>query len=104
MDTPVRKKDDGKPITANEWTQAIAYLLDTIPLRFFRDVRAVIITEGQNWGLKRHLGLGMKIRNILREGGFQWGNLALDDYWYHLLEDAVQLDHHHPIRIQEQRY
>ena len=89
MNQHTRKTDDNTPISHTEWNNAINHLLTTIPLRFFRDVQNVIKQEGPTWGLQHHHGLGMIIRNILRKAGYTWGDIALDNYWQQLLEDAV---------------
>ena len=69
MNNHTRKTDDNKPITPDEWNNAINHLLTTIPLRFFRDVMILSKQEGSIWGLNRHHGLGMIIRNNLRKAG-----------------------------------
>jgi hypothetical protein len=35
-------------------------------------------------------GAGMDIRNLLREGGFDWGPIDMDDLWVELVERAVR--------------
>ena len=89
MNNHTRKTDDNKPITPDEWNNAINHLLTTIPLRFFRDVMILSKQEGSTWGLNRYHGLVMIIRNNLRKAGYNWGDIALDNYWQQLLEDAV---------------
>ena len=47
--------------------------------------------DREKWMVKLHLRLGIRIRNILRKADYNWGNMALDEYWYQLLQDAVKL-------------
>jgi len=87
----LRKKDSGEPISIVEWNNAVICLLDTLPLRFFRDMWKIMNIDREKWMVKLHLRLGIRIRNILRKADYNWGNMALDHYWYQLLQDAVKL-------------
>lgn len=87
----MRKKDSDEPISPQEWNKAVLFLLNTFPLRFFRDIWKIINIDREKWMINYHHGLGTRIRNILREADFNWGNIALDDYWYQLLQDAVKI-------------
>jgi len=37
-----------------------------------------------------HQGFGMWVRNLLRQGGFNWGPIELDELWIELVEGAVE--------------
>lgn len=87
----MRKKDSDESISQEEWNKAVLFLLNTLPLRFFRDIWKIMNKQGEKWMINYHHGLGTRIRNILRKADFNWGNIALDDYWHKLLQDAVEL-------------
>lgn len=36
----------------------------------------------------QHFGLGMEVRNTLREAGFRWAAVALDENWVALFMEA----------------
>jgi hypothetical protein len=36
------------------------------------------------------MGFGIYVRNVLREGGFDWGPLTLDTLWSTLIEEAAR--------------
>jgi hypothetical protein len=37
---------------------------------------------------RKHFSLGMDVRNLLRRGGFDWGDMELDENWIYLLWKA----------------
>jgi hypothetical protein len=37
-------------------------------------------------GLGHHHGFGTGVRNLLSEGGFDWGPIEMDDLWVGLVE------------------
>ena len=77
-------------ISGEEKEEAIRYLMANIPEDCLRKVNIMIQNKGQMWRLSLHLNFGMYVRNILREGGFYWDPLALDDLWNTLVEEAAQ--------------
>jgi hypothetical protein len=44
-----------------------------------RDVKKAMDQNGKNWWVEHHHGFGMGVRNLLREGGFDWGPVDMDD-------------------------
>lgn len=77
-------------ISDEEKEEAIRYLIANIPEDCLRKVSIFIQNKGRMWRLSLHLNFGMYVRNILREGGFYWDPLALDDLWSTLVEEAAQ--------------
>jgi len=73
--------DRGEEITPEEWNEAIECLIQKYPEEIFVEVWEAMKNEGDSWSGKRHLSLGMDVRNTLRSSGFQWGSIALDHYW-----------------------
>lgn len=70
--------------------KAIQYLIDNIPAETLEDVARSIRKEGPDWWIVHHHGFGMDVRNLLREGGFNWGPIDLDEIWVELIEKAVK--------------
>jgi hypothetical protein len=77
-------------ISEEEKEEAIRYLMANIPEDCLRKVFIMFQKKGEMWCLSLHLNFGMYVRNILREGGFYWDPLALDDLWSTLVEEAAQ--------------
>ena len=46
--------------------------------------------KGSHWWILHHHGFGMDVRNLLREGGFDWGPIDLDDMWVEMIEEVVE--------------
>ncbi|GEM_PF-2116808 len=38
---------------------------------------------------KQHFGVGLWVRNTLRENGIDWNDIAMDSLWYEILRRAV---------------
>ena len=77
-------------ISKEEKEEAIRYLTANIPEDCLRKVLIMSQNKGGMWWLSLHMDFGMYVRNILREGGFYWDPLALDDLWSTLIEEAAQ--------------
>jgi hypothetical protein len=42
------------------------------------------------WHHASHFGLGLRVRNSLREAGFKWDDVWLDEHWVELVEEAAE--------------
>jgi hypothetical protein len=70
-----------------EWDQAVDYLQEHLPEETKAEVR--IAMQDPNWPVDYHHSFGMEIRNMLRDGGFDWGDIELEDNWDELVKEAV---------------
>jgi hypothetical protein len=68
-------------IPFSEKTKAAQYLIDHIPDETMRDIKNLMDQNGKDWRVEHHHGFGMGVRNLLREGGFDWGPIDMDDLW-----------------------
>ena len=59
-----------------------------------RDVKKAMDQNGKDWWVGHHHGFGMGVRNLIREGGFEWGPEELDDL-FGLVERAVKEKNSH---------
>lgn len=82
-------KDDGKKITRKTWADAVSFLVSNMEPSFIKKAKFLIETEGNLWGFKNKGGIGIYIRNLLRNNGFDWGEVALKSYWPWVVEDAL---------------
>ena len=84
----------GEEITDEEWEKAIEFLINYFPRETFMEIWGEIKKSGKtvatSWVPKFHMGIGLSIRNALRKGGFDWGDIALDCNWSILVEDAAR--------------
>jgi hypothetical protein len=78
------------PVPSEEKTKAVLYLLDHFPDETLRNVKNLMDQNGKNWWVEHHHGFGMGVRNLLREGGFDWDSIDMDDLWVGLVERAVK--------------
>jgi len=78
------------PIPEEEKEKAVQYLIDNIPITTLIDVEKIIRQNGKNWWIEHHHGFGMGVRNLLRQGGFNWGPIEMDELWIELVEAAVK--------------
>jgi hypothetical protein len=78
------------PIPPSEKTRAVKYLTDHIPDETMRDVKNAMDKNGKDWWVGHHHGFGTGVRNLLREGEFDWGPIDMDDLWIGLVERAVR--------------
>jgi hypothetical protein len=72
-----------------ERDQAIRFLADTIPPETLSNVRMLMANRQTPWHIASHFGLGLYVRNSLREAGFKWSDVYLDDNWWQLVEEAA---------------
>jgi hypothetical protein len=70
--------------------QAILFLAAVIPKTAKNQIQIEMIGE-PNFVGKYHFGLGLWVRNTLRVAGFRWGAQILDECWFKLLSEAVNL-------------
>jgi len=82
-------RDDGKKISKKSWEQAVGFLMDNLEKPLIKKIEELMETEGDLWGVKQKGGVGIYIRNLLRNNGFNWGEQALVAYWPWLVEDAI---------------
>jgi hypothetical protein len=78
---PVYNLDHHHQLTQNPENSLLASM---------RDVKNAMDQNGKDWWVEHHHGFGMGVRNLLREGGFNWGPVELDDLWVGLVERAVR--------------
>ena len=83
-------KDDGKKITKKSWIEAVDFLKGDLETSFIQKVRGIIETEGRLWATKNKGGIGVYVRNLLRNNGFDWGEQAMKIYWSWVIEDVLQ--------------
>jgi hypothetical protein len=76
-------------VPPSEKTKAVQYLIDRIPDETMREIKNLMDQNGKNWWVEHHHGFVMGVRNLLREGGFEWGPQDLDNLWVGLVERAV---------------
>ncbi len=81
-----------KVTTQSVWkkTKAVQFLIDHIPDEIMSEIKNAMDQNGKDWWVEHHHGFGMGVRNLLREGGFNWGPVELDDLWVGLVERAVR--------------
>ena len=72
-------------INKEEKERAIQYLIENIPEDCLKKIFDKIQNEGLDWMITMHFELGMYVRNTLREGGFDWDPMLLDDIWSDLI-------------------
>ena len=78
------------PIPPSEKKKAIQYLIEKIPAKTLEEVAMDMKENGSDWWVVHHHGFGMAVRNLLREGGFDWNSIDLDEVWIELVEKAVK--------------
>ena len=77
-------------ISDEEKEEAIQYLMNNITKDCLKKVSIAVQKNGSCWSLTVNMRFGMYVRNVLREGGFDWGPLALDTLWNTLIEEAAR--------------
>jgi len=70
--------------------KAVKYLIDHIPAETLEDVAKDMREKGSDWWVLHHHGFGTDVRDLLREGGFDWGPIDLDEVRVELIEKAVK--------------
>ena len=83
-------KDDGMTIAAADWTKAVEFMINSLDTKFIDKVKNIIKSDGILWGNTNKGGVGVYIRNLLRNNGFDWGENALETYWPWVVEDALK--------------
>ena len=78
------------PLASSEKKEAVRYLIDHVPVETREEIAVIIKKEGSDWEINHHYDIGIFVRNLLREGGFQWDPIELDDVWAELIEKAVK--------------
>jgi hypothetical protein len=79
------------PLSNFQRELAIEYLVDHTPDETLREVYELTINpEGTGWPTIEHFGLGLWVRNVLREGGFGWDDQTLDGVWAELIAEAAR--------------
>ena len=78
------------PLPSSEKKEAIRYLIDHVPVETQEEIALIIKKEGSDWEINHHYDIGIFVRNLLREGGFQWDPIELDFLWAELIEKAVK--------------
>jgi hypothetical protein len=71
--------------------RAIHFLAGAIPAEILDNVRMLMLNRQTPWHLASHYGLGLRVRNSLREAGFGWSDQYLDENWWGLVEEAVRI-------------
>lgn len=69
--------------------QAIKYLIEQASDEILRQVYE-LQQSNPDWVINHHFGLGLWVRNTLREGGFKWDDLTLDSRWGSLIAAAAK--------------
>ncbi len=69
--------------------QAIKYLIEQASDETLRQVYE-LQQISPDWAINHHFGLGLWVRNTLREGGFTWDDLTLDSKWGPLIAAAAK--------------
>ncbi|NHJ39115.1 MAG: hypothetical protein FK731_03710 [Asgard group archaeon] len=82
-------KDDGKLISKKSWDEAVSFLVKNLEQPSVKQISELIKTDGNLWGVKNKGGIGIYIRNLLRNNGFDWGEASLEVYWSWVAEEAV---------------
>jgi len=75
---------------AQERKKAVQYLIDNIPKETWEEVVKQLKEMGTEWYIFQHHDFGMGVRNLLREGGFDWGPIEMDECWVELVKRAIR--------------
>jgi hypothetical protein len=75
--------------SSKELEPAVQFLTQQIPPETLADVRMLMQNKQTPWHLASHFGLGLRVRNSLREAGFKFGDIWLDDHWFEMVEEAA---------------
>jgi hypothetical protein len=78
-------------ISPSEKERAAAYLLDRIPQATF-DIIGKREKDGDtSWCVTEHLRFGLTVRNHLRDGGFRWSDITMDNLWHEIVAMAARM-------------
>jgi hypothetical protein len=75
------KSDDPTPV---EWDQAIRLLAGMIPKEISANILMLMQNKQTPWHQSSHFGL-------LREAGYNWSDIYLDDHWHELVDETAQI-------------
>jgi hypothetical protein len=77
------------PVSDEERERAIQYLIENIPectlIRVFEEIH-----RDPDWLITHRFGIGIEVRNLLRAGGFEWLDTALDHEWEPITLEAAR--------------
>ena len=93
------KKSLKNQIPKDEKEKAVQYLIDHIPADILND-----FLKSPHKYLIDHHGFGMYIRNLLRQGGFNWGPHTLDNNWNGLICKVAKKKGGFKVIKQKRRY
>lgn len=77
-------------ITDEEWQKAVLFINEKMDKDTIEKIKEDIKEKGDAWWSIQHFGIGMDIRNMLRKGGFDWDDGAIDEYWAELLQEILK--------------
>src|ERR1051325_1776195 len=83
--------DGNELIPSSERERAAVYLLDRIPQLTFETIFKRLKDGDTSWCVTEHFNLGMTVRNHLRDGGFRWSDIAMDDFWHEIVAMAARM-------------
>lgn len=76
---------------AKDKDKAILYLMENISEETLRDIYNICHNDHFGGNLMEyHHGFGTGVRNLLRDGGFDWGSIELDNEWASLVAEAAR--------------
>lgn len=76
-------------ISDDEVEQAIEYLAKQLPEGVLKEIMESTQVN-VDWAISYHFGFGVDVRNLLRQGGFDWDDTVLDENWGYLVEEAAK--------------
>lgn len=75
-------------LSEKEKDKAVQYLARTIPEDTFEEIAESIRSDGPDWKWKQHYGVGVYVRDLLREGEIYQGDP--ETTWAEFIEKAVK--------------
>jgi hypothetical protein len=76
--------------TSEQRERAVQFLAHQISPEILSDVRMLMQNKQTPWHLAAHFGLGLRVRNSLRDAGLTFDDVWLDDHWFELVEEAAR--------------
>jgi hypothetical protein len=80
--------DVNNPIDQKEHDNAVSFLRKKLSPRDLGTIKYKMKTN-PDWFKQQQYGVGLHVRNLLREGGFGWGDSLLYQEWKSLIDDVV---------------
>lgn len=77
-------------INPEEKEKAILYLMQKIPEDILKKLWIRIQKVGKRIKIRSYHGFGIKVRETLREGGFNWEESVLNNEWDSLIIEAAK--------------